>query len=198
MADSSLLYKTYLLSFGQHSRINSVCVFYCLNQAGLRINVRTQHKEHMAATVHWGGCRWNFWGGLTGTASQWLHLSRSDHFKRRFSGPWILWQKVSAGIWKPWPDAFSQLSNIWKKCNIKTSTKIRICKAAVLTIGFASRKWSLEYHQEAAPLFGCISPPQADTRTNGINPKGSTRLKPLLVQTDRHGLDISLGCRILG
>ena len=88
---------------------------------------------------------------------------------------------------------FNQLSNIWKKCNIQTSRKIRICKAAVLTIVIASRKWSLEYHQEAAPLFGCISPPQVDTRTSGINPQGSTWLKLLLVQTDRHGLDMSLG-----
>ena len=91
-----------------------------------------------------------------------------------------------------------QLSNIWKKCNIQTSVKSRIlCKAAVLTIGIASRKWSLEYHQEAAPLFRCISPLQADTRTNGINPLGSTRLKLLLVQTDCRGLDVSLNAGYL-
>ena len=33
-----------------------------------------------------------------------------------------------------------QLSNIWKKCNIQTSVKSPICRAAVLTIGIASRK----------------------------------------------------------
>ena len=142
MADSPLLYcirHIYLVLINIQE--STVYVFCCLNQAGLRINVKKHCKEHIAATVHWGGYRWNFWRGLTGTASQWLHLSRSDHFKRRFFGPWILWQKVSAGIWKPWPDAFafSQLSNIWKKCSIKTSTKIRICKATILTLGFASR-----------------------------------------------------------
>ena len=51
-------------------------------------------------------------------------------------------RELSARIWKA-SGAFNQLSNIWKNRNIQTNTKIRIYKAAVLTILlYGSEVWN--------------------------------------------------------
>ena len=51
-------------------------------------------------------------------------------------------RELSARIWQA-SGAFNQLSNIWKNRNIQTNTKIRIYKAAVLTILlYGSEVWN--------------------------------------------------------
>ena len=59
-------------------------------------------------------------------------------------------RELSARIWKA-SSAFNQLSNIWKDRNIQTNTKIRLYKAAVLTILlYGSEVWNTtkkQHHQ---------------------------------------------------
>ena len=59
-------------------------------------------------------------------------------------------RELSARIWKA-SSTFNQLSNIWRNRNIQTNTKIRLYKAAVLTILlYGSEVWNTtkkQHHQ---------------------------------------------------
>ena len=111
-------------------------------QAGLRINVRK--TEVMAVAKNTSQRPYTEEGtvDISVEGSQVQQVSDFTYLGVIISSDGTIDRELSARIRKA-SGAFNQLSNIWKNRNIQTNTKIRIYKAAVLTILlYGSEVWN--------------------------------------------------------
>ena len=177
-------------------------------QAGLRINVRK--TEVMAVAKNTSQRPYTEEGtvdiSVEGSLVQ--QVSNFTYLGVVISSDGSMDRELSARIWKA-SGAFNQLSNIWKNRNIQTNTKIRIYKAAVLTILlYGSEVWNTIKKQHHVGWKYFISAASGGySESSGIiaqgtltywNVLGSTRSKPMSAPTVCVGLDMSLGCQTHG